>query len=307
MSAKPSIAFFGSPEFAAEHLAALLESSFEIRAVVTQPDKVSPKGVVQVSAVKLLAQEQGLRIIEKEKLSDLRGIGADLFVVVAYGAILPAEVLAIPRLGCLNVHASLLPLYRGPSPIQAAILSGDKETGISVMLLDEKMDHGPVLAQKRVAISPTETGQSLHGKLAAQGKKTLVAAIEALWQDRAQPQEQDHGQATYTKLLARKDGHVAWDRPAREIERQVRAFSPWPGTFSFLAKKRLKILATQISEFKKEAPAGTLLADEGRLLARAADGWLELSQVQMEGKPRQSGAQFAHGYHRELAAFPVLG
>ncbi|MEA3272416.1 MAG: methionyl-tRNA formyltransferase [Patescibacteria group bacterium] len=214
-----TLIFFGTPEFATPSLKAL-QKKFKV---------FQPKNITEIPA------------------------NTDIAVVAAYGHIIPKKILEIPKFGFLNIHPSLLPKYRGPSPIQNAILNGDKETGVSIMLLDKKMDSGPILAQKKVKINENETYETLRNRLAEIGAKLLIKTLLDYVSGKIKPKPQNHKKATYTKLLKREDGKIDWSKPAEEIERMVRAYHPWPGTWTELNGKRLKIILNRVQlEGKKE-------------------------------------------------------
>lgn len=279
--------FFGTPDLSVPFLEALVnEPDFEVTAVVTQPDRpIGRKQVLASSPVKKLALNKGILVLQPESLKNdsLTPLlphpltPFDIFVVVAYGLLIPQKILKMPRLGCVNVHPSLLPKYRGPSPIQSAIVAGDAETGISIMLLDQGMDTGPILAQEKIALASNETQISLIEKIKKIGPKFLIQTLRDYAADKIQPQPQDNSQATVCKLLDRESGKINWSRPAAEIDRLVRAYQPWPGTwaeFDHKGKKlRVKILQTKIN-----------------------NGRLEILQVQPEGGGVMDYQSFVRGY-----------
>ncbi|HBR80204.1 TPA: methionyl-tRNA formyltransferase [Candidatus Uhrbacteria bacterium] len=279
------IVFLGTPDLATPFLEALTnEPGFEVVAVVTQPDRpVGRKQILTPSPVKELAVSKNLQILQPEKLRDeevqkqLAEIQADIFVVVAYGLIIPQKVLSLPRLGCLNVHPSLLPKYRGPSPIQSAIMNGDAESGISIMLLDKGMDTGPVLAQEKFLLALDESQISLTEKTKQLGPELLIETIKKYAAGEIKPILQDDTQAVICKILNRESGHIDWSHSAKEIDRLVRALQPWPGcwtTFDHNGKNlRLKILKTKIEEEK-----------------------LVILEVQPEGRSSMSYEEFERGY-----------
>ena len=258
---KPRIVFFGTPEFAVPTLEALVKAGYDIVAVVTQPDKPVGRGLkMEAPPVKVKAVELGLTVLQpttlnfgikpkglESKLSlGLQSLRADLGVCVAYGKIIPKEILDIFPRGILNIHPSLLPKYRGPSPIQTAILNGDEETGVTIMLLDEEMDHGAVLAHITYHISPSTIGSELSQALAKEGAKLLVETLPKWLAGEIEPQPQDHNKATFTKMLERADGRIDWNKSAEGIEKMVHAYDAWPGTFTLWSGKRLKILRARL-------------------------------------------------------------
>jgi methionyl-tRNA formyltransferase len=294
------VVFMGSPEFAAPTLQALNER-FEVAGVVTQPDRPAGRGrKLQASAVKLLAGELGLPTIQPEKLRDeeaMRQLAAwkpDLIVVAAYGQILKPEVLDLPPHGCLNVHASLLPRWRGASPIQAAILHGDEKTGVTIMKMDAGMDTGPVLSQREISIEGDDTGGSLSAKLAALGAELLGETLPAYLSGALKPQPQDEKQATYTKLLKKSDGKLDFETSAEELARKVRGYNPWPGAFVRWQGQLLKIHAVTTAN-KNNAGAGKTLIHEGLPAIGTQQGILILEEVQPAGKQAMPGAAFLTG------------
>lgn len=268
------IIFFGTSEFAVPILQKLIDEKYNITAVVTQPDKpVGRKQILTPSPVKILAEEYGIDVIQPENLSQLPGIQSrnlkskiknlKLIVSASYGQIIPKHILDIPKYGALNVHPSLLPKYRGPSPIQYTILNGDKETGVTIMLMDEKMDHGPILTQEKMSVYCREDDIQecrlhrmryidLHDKLSQIGAELLIETIPKWLAKEIQPVPQDDANATYTKIITKEDGKIDWTKSAEEIERQIRAFFPRPGCWTILnidgKEKRVKILEGDIPE-----------------------------------------------------------
>lgn len=245
------VIFLGTPEFSVPILEALIKSDYKPSAVITAPDKPTGRGQeITPPPVKIAAQQNDISVFQPETKQQLIDqaliLKPDLIVVAAYGKILPKEVLGIPKYGAVNVHPSLLPKYRGCSPIQFPILNGDHETGVTIMLMNEKMDEGPILAQEIITIEEKETAKSLEEKLSLLGAKLLIKTL-GQWlilkemPDTAQklirPQEQDHSQASYTKILTKQDGKIIWDKTAQELERQIRAFHPWPGSFAYFKRQ----------------------------------------------------------------------
>jgi len=297
------IIFMGSAELACPCLEALAKlPGHEIVAVVTQPDK--PKGrdlKLSPPPVKLTAVQLGLLVSQpvkvREAVAEIRALRPDLIVVVAYGQILPRVVLDLPPRGCINVHASLLPRWRGASPIQHAILAGDSETGVTTMFLNEKMDEGDIILQRAEPIRADDTSGVLHDRLAKIGAELLVETVK---REKPPRRPQDHSQATYAKKLAKEDGHVNWAKPAVEIERMVRAFNPWPGAYTFAGDLLLKILCSGcVSDVG--APPGTVLPC---FVVATGAGGLRILEVQPAGKRRMSAAEFLRG--RPLVTGTVL-
>ena len=304
------IVFFGSSDFAVESLRKLIESKHEVLSVVTQPDRKKGRHLLlEMTSVKHTALKYKVQILQPEKINDsnfissLKKLNVDIFVVVAYGAILPKKLLDIPELGSLNLHASLLPKYRGPSPIQSVILNGDEITGNTVMLLDEKMDHGPVLLQEKIDITSDETAQTLHDKLSLSGSKLLSNTCDKWIKRMIEPEVQPEDLATYCQLIAREDGKIDWQKPAEIIERQVRAYYPWPGTFTFLNKKRLKIISAKILNpgvpANKDEAGKTFITDSGELGLTCGQGTLIIKKLQLEGCEAMNSQNFILG-HKEI-------
>jgi methionyl-tRNA formyltransferase len=295
--------FFGSPEDAVPALTAVIEAGHSVVAVYTRPDKeAGRKRQSTPTPVRVAAEARGLRVETPAGLrgaevqETLRGLGADVFIVAAYGRILPSEVLAMPRLGAVNIHPSLLPRYRGPSPVTTAIRNGDAETGVSVMLLDEGMDSGPLLAQSSpVPLNGTERADELTARLFQIGADMLPGVLDALEAGTLKPKPQDESLVTVTRLIEKEDGSIDWSLPAAEIERMTRALDPWPGAFTSMNGKNLKILSVAVVGTAKPVPAGTVSVRERKIFVATGDGELELRQVQPEGKRPMSARDFLNG------------
>jgi len=303
------IAFFGTPEFAVPALAALLDSGFEVPLVVTRPDRpVGRHAAVAASPIAALAALRGLPVSKPETvrgnaafLAALAAARLDAAAVVAYGRILPGEGLAAPRAGCVNVHASLLPKYRGASPIQAALLAGDRVTGVVTMRMEEELDAGPIYLERRVAIEPGENAGRLSERLAREGAALLVETMRRLGAGdlRARPQT---GEASFCRPIRREDGRIDWALPADAIERRLAAYTPWPGVFTFLGRERVKLLEARQAEAPDSRPPGTVLSSGGSALVAAGEGTaLRLVRVQRAGKKAISGEEFLRG----LPALPA--
>ncbi|MGH2366586.1 MAG: methionyl-tRNA formyltransferase [Chloroflexota bacterium] len=307
--ARPRVVFLGTPEFAAVALRRLLapDSPVEVVGVVTQPDRpVGRSRQLVPPPVKALAGEHGLPVLQPlslrrpAALAALQRLRPDLGIVAAYGHILRPEVLAIPRLGYLNVHASLLPRWRGAWPVGGAILAGDAETGVSIMRLDEGMDTGPVLARRVEPIWPEDTTTTLEGRLAALGAELLVETLPGYVSGQIVPQPQDDRQATYCHMVRKADGVIDWARPEVELERQVRAMQPWPVAFTTWNGKQLSILRARVAPAPaagtSEDPPGTVERLGKGAAVITGDGLLALEQVQLEGRPPTPVASFVNGY-----------
>ncbi len=296
------LAFLGTPDFAVPSLLALAGAGHEIACVYSQPPRPADRGHKErPSSVHRLAEEKGWLVRTPPSLDDgqvqaeFAGLGLDAAVVVAYGLILPKPILAAPRLGCLNVHASLLPRWRGAAPIQRAILAGDRESGVTIMQMDEGLDTGPLLLRESVPIGPQTTAAALHDTLAALGARLIVRVLADLADGRLGPVPQDDAAATYAAKLSRADGRLDWHRPAVELARQVRALTPWPGAFAVLPGDggNLKVLAAEVVDQPDAGDPGTLL-DESMTVA-CGDAALRLVRVQRPGKQPLGGTELLRG------------
>ncbi|MFO7166795.1 MAG: methionyl-tRNA formyltransferase [Chloroflexota bacterium] len=307
------VLFLGTPRFAAIPLERLArDGRFTLVGIVTQPDRpVGRTAAPQPPPVKERAAELGLQVpvLQPETLRDpqvvaeLAALRPDVAVVAAYGEILRRDVLAIPPLGYLNIHPSLLPLYRGPAPVAAAILNGDTETGVTVMRLEAKMDAGPVLAQRRVPLPPDARAGALTDELFALGAELLVEVLPAYADGSLVPQPQDHERATYTGLLKKEDGRIDWSAPAAHIERMTRAYDPWPGAYTSWRGQMLKIIAARCiaaGDAPPEAAPGTLLDGPAGPLVVTGDGLLELVTVQPAGRRPMDARAWRQGL-RDIA------
>ncbi|HLD18352.1 MAG TPA: methionyl-tRNA formyltransferase [Patescibacteria group bacterium] len=302
------IVFFGTPAWTVSFFEKLLsDPDSQIVGVVTQPDKPIGREQKKVSSlIKKKAQENGIPVFPfptlktPEAVDSLRDLGADLFVVVAYGKIIPPAVLALPPLGCLNVHPSLLPKYRGASPIISAIAEGETETGISLMLLDEGMDTGPVLASLPVSIAERETAATLTEKISRLGPLFFLETLKKYASGSLKFVPQDPSQATFTKQLERNDGRIDWTQPCAVVDRRMRAFDPWPGSWTIWNRKgkpvRLKILEAVPTDLSCSGLPGTITIQGHRCFVNCADRKLELFLVQIEGKVRMNIEDFLRGY-----------
>ena len=295
--------FFGSPEFALPCLDALHEIS-EIRVVISQPDRPAGRGLrVQAPPVKLRAIEHGLEVWQPKRVrtagfaDTLRGLEADIGVVVAYGRILPRDVLEAPRLGCVNVHASLLPRWRGAAPIQWSIVHGDTETGVTLMQMDEGMDTGPMLARATTPIDPGENAADLSARLSILGAELLRRELPRYVAGELVATAQDETQATMAPLLGKADGRIEWDRPTRAVHDQVRGMNPWPGAHTMLEGRPVKIHRARPSTLAPDgaAPGEVIALDSEGILVACADGALELRELQESGRKRVDARAFIAG------------
>jgi len=308
-----SLVFMGTPELAVVILRAVLEAGHPVSAVVCQPDRPRGRECRPLPpAVKEYAAGVGLFVCQPRKLKgdflqQLVALAPDLGVVAAYGRLLPREILTLPRLGCVNVHASLLPAYRGAAPIQWAIANGDKETGVSLMLMDEGLDTGPVLARTVVPIAEDETADTLHDKLAQTGAELLLRHLPDLLAGRLTAVPQDHERATLAPILRREDALVDWTLPASVLANRARGFHPWPGTETRLGAKRLKLFPPLVAEAGTgpEPPGQVLRVEADGLVVRCGEGAVRILHLQLEGKKRLPIAQFVQG--TRLCAGQKLG
>jgi methionyl-tRNA formyltransferase len=327
------IVFIGAGEIGVPTLQALLKSEYDVVGVVTQPDRpvgrtqqiesppikkvLTRSGGLQTAAGQSAAGKpplpeimQPAKIKDPQAIEQVRALVPDVIVVMAYGQILPREILEIPKIACLNLHASLLPRWRGAAPIQAAIAGGDPETGITVMHMDEGLDTGDILLQRRMDIRSNDTGGSLHERLAQIAPDALLHSLRLFLEGSTPRIRQDNSLATYAPKLKREDGRIDWSEPAHTIERKIRAFNPWPGAFMELAPllldsgapggRNLKIFSASVVDLSGEP--GELLRSEDELVIAAGKGALSLSEVQLEGKRRMSASEFLRGHAAMLRA-----
>jgi methionyl-tRNA formyltransferase len=303
---KNRIVFLGTPDFSVPSLEALVDKSFQVVAVYTQPDRRAGRGQqVTSSPVKQFALSRGLEVVQIEKfrvagtIEALAAFSPDLIVVAAFGLLLPPSVLSVPKFGCINVHPSLLARHRGGSPIAGAILSGDKITGVTIMMMDAGMDTGPILNQTGVVVSDEDTTGSLGAKLAEVGARLLVETIPAWLEGRIKPQFQDDSQATYTRVIKKEDGEIDWRLSTKELWRRVRAFDPWPGSYTHWRGSRLKLIKVMPLYGEKSGEPGTLIAlptpTPATVGVQTGDGVLGLVRLQMEGKRELTAEEFVRG------------
>ena len=297
------LVFAGTPDFAATALRALLGTHHSIVGVYSQPDRPAGRGrKLQPSPVKQVALDNGIPVFQPESLKtpdaqqELADLQPDVMIVAAYGLILPEAVLSIPDHGCLNIHASLLPRWRGAAPIQRAIAAGDKETGITIMQMDKGLDTGDMLLKSRTTIDADDTGGSLHDRLAELGGQAIVEALDLLGKGELQGEAQDDEQACYAHKLSKDEGHIDWSQDASAIERLIRAFNPWPGTFTDLEQQRLRIHeAAAIGEISQK-PAGTVIQRErGGIDIACGTGTLRITRLQLPGSRAQSVNDLING------------
>lgn len=301
---KARVVFMGTPEFAVTVLECLLRSSYQVSAVYTQPDKVAGRGrPVVCPPVKKLALEQRIPVVQpqtfesSEVVKELSRLQPELIIVAAFGFILPPAVLCLPKCGCLNVHPSLLPRHRGPSPVANTILCGDEVTGVTIMLMDSGLDTGPILTYEKVVISSLDTTGFLSAKLADVGAGLLLATLPRWLEGAIKAQPQDESEATYSKLITSKDGEIDWHVPAVQLWRMVRAYNPWPGCYSWCQGKRLKIHSAIPLGDKGNGEIGEViaLAEQPGIGVVTKQGILGLCQLQLEGKREMSAGDFVRG------------
>jgi methionyl-tRNA formyltransferase len=299
------LVFIGTDEIGLPTLRALQKSEHELAGVVTQPDKpagrhqkVTPPPIRAAISGCQIPILQPVRIKERQSIEQIRALQPDVIVVMAYGQILSLEVLQIPKIACLNLHASLLPRWRGAAPIQAAIAAGDRETGITVMYMDEGLDTGDILFQRKIDILPDDTGGALHDRLAQIAPPVLLDALRLLAGGNAARVPQENALATYAPKLKRENGQIDWSEPAEVIERKIRAFNPWPGASAKIATERdaqrnLKIFTAAIVDLRGKP--GEILRRDNEMIVATGKGALSLGEVQVEGKRRMSAAEFLRG------------
>jgi len=302
------IAFLGTPEFALPVLEKLAQSGYKPAAVFCAPDKpVGRKQILTPPPVKVAAQKYNLPVYQPASISDFRlqasGLKLDLIISAAYGLILPKEIIDQPKHGCLNVHPSLLPKYRGPSPIQAAILNGDKETGVTIIEMDEKIDHGPIIASYKLKVLSFKfTTPELSQRLSELGAQLLIEILPDWLEGKIKPVPQDDSQTIYTKIIKKEDGLIDWQKSAEEIERQIRAYTPWPGAHTEFKVKsyKLKVIEAETLEKITDKKIGEVfLTEDGQLAIQTGQDALAVKKVQIEGGKPMGSADFLRG-HSEL-------
>ena len=308
------VVFMGTPDFAVETLEAILQAGHEVTGVVTQPDKPKGRGKsMQYPPVKETAMAHALpvyqpqRIREPECVEEIRKMEPDVIVVVAFGQILPKEILKLPKYGCVNVHASLLPKYRGEAPIQWAVIDGEKETGVTTMLMEEGLDTGDILMRTVIPLDEKETGGSLFDKLAKEGAALLIKTLEALEQGTATRTKQADADSTYAKMLTKKLGKIDFTKSAVEIERLIRGLNPWPSAYTGYNGKTLKIWSASVVDGEAKGEPGQVVeVDKEKLLVQTGEGLLSLEEVQLEGKRRMDIDAFLRGNTVETGTILAL-
>ncbi len=297
------IVFMGTPDFAAAALEALLEAGHEITAVVTQPDKAKGRSkelqfppVKETALAHNLPVLQPVRIKRPEEIAVLKQYEADIYVVAAFGQILSQEILDMPKYGCLNIHASLLPKYRGASPIQSVILDGEKETGITIMQMDAGIDTGDMLLKKSMEIDSEDTYETLHDKLKVLGGEAIVEALELLETGALVPEKQDHSQSSHVKMITKEMGNIDFTKSAKEIDCLIRGLNPWPSAFTFYKGKQLKIWKATVEEAQNDAVPGTVTeVTKNEIKVACGCGVIAIRELQLEGKKRMAAHDFLLG------------
>ncbi len=304
MKDQPSIVFFGTPEFAVPTLHALHRSAFDLQLVTTQPDRQKGRGRrLAPPPVKQTALEMGYDIAQPTDVRDetfisrLKAIDPEFLVVVAFGQILPSTLLKIPRRGAINVHASLLPKYRGPAPIQWAIMRGEKNTGITTMLMDQGVDTGDMLLKKDTSIKTDDTAATLHDRLARMGAELIVPTLEGLFEGTLFPRSQNHALATYAPMLKKDNGRIDWQQPVETIDAQIRAMTPWPGAFCTMGNKRFKIHKAHPLPNEHQAIPGTVVPGfPDELRVATGKGILSILEIQGASGKRMAIKTFLNGH-----------
>ncbi len=303
------IVFMGTPDYAATALEAILQAGYEVTGVVCQPDKPKGRsGALAACPVKECALKYNLPVFQPERIkrpeavAELKKFPADVFVVAAFGQILSEEILTMPKYGCINIHASLLPKYRGAAPIQWCIVDGEKETGVTIMQMDAGIDTGDILFTKKVAITEEETGGSLFDKLSQAGAELIVEALPKIEAGEVSPVKQDETQSNYARMLKKEDGQINWNRPAEEIGRQVRGMDPWPSAYTYYKGKQFKIWkAEAVAGGTEGLQPGTIAQIEKQgIWIACGSGMLQVTEAQLEGKKRMSAADLMNGRSLEM-------
>ena len=302
-----NVIFMGTPDFAVGTLKSLINSAHQVKAVVTQPDKPKGRGkAMQATPVKEVAKEAGIpvlqpkRVREREVIEKLEKIEADVIVVVAFGQIIPKEILTMKRYGCINVHASLLPKYRGAAPIQWAIINGEEKTGVTIMQMDAGVDTGDMLFKSEVAIAPEDTYASLQDKLARAGADLIVPALAAVEKGEVKPEHQNASDSSYVGMIDKSMGQIDFARPAAETARLIRGLNPWPSAYTSYKGKKLKIWEVSPCEEQAEgAPGMVKKLDKEAIYINTGEGVLKVTQLQLEGKKRMQVKDFLLGCRME--------
>lgn len=299
-----NIVFMGTPEFAVPSLEKLIEFGHNVMLVITQPDKPRGRGKkISYSPVKECAIKNNIDVFQPQKLKNnkevfdkLRKLNPDLIVVAAYGKILPEEILQIPRYGCINVHASLLPKYRGAAPINWAVINGEKETGITIMYMEKGLDTGDILLQKSIPILEEDNSETVHDKLAVLGGNALIEAINKMVDGALKPVKQDDSKATYAPILEKSIGLIDWQKSAVEIKNLVRGLRPWPVAYTYYKGNMLKIWAAEVYSYEGKEKPGTVITTGSALIVKCGKDALKILEIQSEGKRRMTVEEFLRGH-----------
>lgn len=299
------VIFMGTPEFASHFLSYLVQSNHEVLAVVTQPDRPAGRGKsLTPPPVKILAEKLGLPVIQPENLKDpefestLLKYNADIFIVVAF-SILPRNILGASRFGALNIHGSLLPAYRGAAPVQWAIANGEPKTGVTIFLLDEKMDHGPILEQREVKIEDDDTAETILNKMVLPAYEGLEDALKKIEAHSSEFMMQNHDLATAAPKLKKEDGLLDFKKSALELHNRIRAFSPWPGGYSNLQGKKIYFRKTKVLQENFGLAEGSVLIEKDRFIVGTSAGALEILEIQAEGKKAMPVSDYVRGLHQK--------
>ena len=302
------IIFMGTPDFAVGTLRSLAEAGHEITLVVSQPDKPKGRGHAMVpTPVKVVAEELGIPVFQPVKIREAKDVlektEADVCVVAAFGQIIPASILHMKKYGCINVHASLLPKYRGAAPIQWAVIDGEKESGVTIMQMDEGLDTGDMLEQKAIPLDEKETGGSLFDKLSALGGSMILSTLKGLENGTITRTPQGESGTSYAKMLTKEMGHIDWTKDAVSIERLVRGLNPWPSAYTSYAGKTMKIWSAEVTDLPGERTPGKIHVTKDRLFFETGEGVLDVKELQLEGKKRMDTASFLRGFQMEDGSF----
>ncbi len=309
-----NIVFMGTPDFAVYTLKALIEKH-NVVAVISQPDKPKGRGKkLQPTPIKIVAEENSIPVYQPERIKDdefcdfLETINADLFVVVAYGQILSERILNMPKYGCINVHGSLLPQYRGAAPIQWSIINGDKETGVTIMYMDKECDTGDMILKKKFDILPDDTYGSLHDKMAPIGAEALIEAIDLIEADKANPEKQDNIKSTYAPMIQKSLGNIDWTKSAQEIKCLVNGLNPFPGAFTYYNDEVLKIWNCDIISYNKGTPGEVVSVDKKiGFIVKCGEEGLLIKQIQAKGGKRMDSADYLRGHNIDVGTILSKG
>lgn len=299
------IVFMGTPDFACPTLTRLIDRGEDVIAVVTQPDRPKGRGQKLVPPpVKVIAEEHGIPVLQPlkvrapEVVAHIRELNPDLIVVVAFGQILPQSLLDIPRHGCINIHASLLPRYRGAAPLNWCLINGETETGITTMMMDAGLDTGDMLVKRSIPIGSDEDAQSLHDRLSLLGADTIDETLDRLMAGTLTREKQDDSLTCYAPMLKKEDGLIDWTREPRQIKNLVRGFTPWPGAYTSLDNRTLKLYKVAVAE-EAGTPGEVIAAGKDGILVACGSGSIRIEELQLEGRKRLSAAEFLAGYRLE--------